>query len=197
MNIEVFFGLLSTAMMLCSRSVYFVSIYKKETRPHLFSWVIWAVISCVGFTAQVVDGAGAGSWARGVSAATCFLLVIICIFRGEKNITRGDWVTLLVALTTIPLWILTKTPVWSVVLVCIIDTVGYLPTARKCWHKPHEETYVSYILSCLCALFALFAIENYTISTTLYSAVLTATNGIMAFFIFFRLGHLKKLAVAG
>jgi hypothetical protein len=86
----------------------------------------------------------------------------------------------------IPLWIVTKTPVWSVILVCLIDTSGYLPTARKVWRKPREETPYSYIFSCGGAFLSVLAIENYTPSTYLYPAVLTLSNCAMASYIFIR-----------
>ncbi|OGS55624.1 MAG: hypothetical protein A3J79_05390, partial [Elusimicrobia bacterium RIFOXYB2_FULL_62_6] len=159
MSYKLIFGFLSVAMMALSRAVYFTSIFKGKTKPHAFSWLIWAVISGIGFAAQVAEGAGPGSWARGFSAATCLLLVWLGYYRGEKNITRGDWITLAVALSAVPLWVVTKTPVWSVIIVCFIDTVGYLPTIRKARNKPHEESASSYFIASLCALFALFAIE--------------------------------------
>lgn len=187
------FGLLSVGMMLCSRGTYFVSIFQGKTRPHAFSWLIWGTISSIGFAAQFMEGAGAGSWARGFGAATCFLLIFVSLFKGERHITRGDWVTLAVALTAIPLWVLTKTPVWSVILVCAIDTVGYIPTIRKSWLKPREESALSYAFSCCGALFSLLAVEHYTLSTWLYPAVLVATNGAMAGFLILRAARLYAL----
>lgn len=177
------FGGLSVLMMLASRGTYFASILRGQTRPHAFSWLIWGTISTIGFAAQYVDGAGAGSWARGFGAVTCFVLVVMGILHGEKNITRSDWTTLAVALLAVPLWVVTKTPFWSVVLVCLIDTVGYIPTLRKSWLKPREESAKSYVFSCLGAFFSLVAIEHYTPTTWLYPAVLTVTNGSMAAFL--------------
>lgn len=183
MTTAALFGLLSVAAMIAARLTYFRSIWQGKTRPHAFSWLIWGVISSIGFAAQFAEGAGAGSWARGFGAFTCFLLVGISLFRGEKNITRADWITLVVALSAIPLWILTKTPLWSVILVCAIDTIGYLPTIRKSWTKPQSESALSYSLGSLGALLTLLAIENYTMATWLYPAVLVASNGAMALFL--------------
>jgi hypothetical protein len=186
MTIKELFGFLSTALMALSRIVYFTSIFKGKTKPHAFSWLIWGAISSIGFAAQVAEGAGPGSWARGLSAVTCCVLAVLCYFKGEKNITRGDWLMLASGLAAIPLWIITKTPVWSVIIVCVIDTIGYLPTVRKSWDKPYEETHVSYFISSACAVFALFAIDNYTISTWLYTAVLAVSNSAMAVFLLVR-----------
>ncbi|MDA8244308.1 MAG: hypothetical protein M0025_09350 [Elusimicrobia bacterium] len=178
-DMSVVFGALSIAMMVLSRAGYFSDIFRGRTRPHAFSWLIWGTISAIGFAAQVAEGAGPGSWARGFGSATCFLLVIISYFRGEKDIKRADWATLLVALSAIPLWIATKTPFWSVLIVCAIDTIGYLPTVRKSWHKPHEELAPSYFMSSAGAALSLLAIRNYTPSTWLYPLVLLFSNGAM------------------
>lgn len=194
MNHLEFFGLLSTALMLTSRGIYFTSIFQGKTRPHAFSWLIWGVISSIGFAAQVAEGAGAGSWARGFSAATCFMLVIISMMRGEKHITRGDWVTLVVALTAIPLWLATKTPFWSVLIVVTIDTIGYMPTIRKSWNKPYEEKALSYFVSGSCAFFSLLAIAHYTPSTWLYPLTLTFSNTAMGTLLLWRRRAMRQEA---
>jgi hypothetical protein len=186
------FGVLSVAMMVCSRTGYFAGIMRGKARPHVFSWLIWGTISSIGFAAQVAEGAGAGSWARGFGAATCFVLVVLGFFKGGKDIKRSDWVTLAVAVLAIPLWVITKTPFWSVLIVCCIDTIGYLPTVRKSWLKPHEETAISYLFSCLGALFSLAAIKQYTPSTWLYPLVLTFSNGAMWVFLNARRRALRR-----
>lgn len=186
MTTKEIFAAIAIALMLFSRGTYFVSILKGRTKPHAFSWLIWGVISSIGFAAQIAEHAGAASWVRGVGCITCFVVVGLCWFRGERNITRSDWITLVIALAAIPLWVATKTPVWSVILVCLIDTSGYLPTVRKVYNKPKEETPYSYLLSCAGAFLSVLAIENYTPSTWLYPVVLTVSNLMMAGFIFIR-----------
>lgn len=176
---HILFGALSIVMMVCSRTGYFAGIARGRTHPHVFSWLIWGTISSIGFAAQVAEGAGPGAWARGFGSATCFLLVFISFFKGEKDIRRADWATLAAALSAIPLWMITKTPFWSVLIVCFIDTIGYIPTVRKSWLKPREEQAVSYVFSCLGAGFSLLAIKQYTPSTWLYPLVLFFTNGLM------------------
>jgi hypothetical protein len=194
MDYKIFFGLASVALQVLSRGVYFDSVFRGRTRPHAFSWLIWAAISGIGFAAQVAEGAGPGSWARGFSAATCLMLAVLGYYRGEKNITRGDWVTLAAAFSAIPLWVVTKTPVWSVFIVCVIDTIGYGPTVRKSWSKPWEETPAGYFLSTACAACAILAVDNYTLSTWLYSAVLVVGNSGIGAVILARRSVLRAVA---
>lgn len=192
-QVEIF-GVLSTAMIFVSRAFYFKSVFKHGAKPHAFSWLIWGCISAVGFAAQVAEGAGPGAWARGFACATCFLLVVIGYVRGDRSYTRSDWITLIVSLSAIPLWIITKTPLWSVILVCIIDTVGYLPTVRKAWIRPHEEPMAGYAWFALGALLSLFAIVNYTPSTWLYPVTMVISNSTMT--VFLLLHRKRKTAIA-
>jgi len=48
----------------------------------------------------------------------------------------ADWYFFLAALAAIPLWLLTRTPLYSVVVVTVIDALAYVPTFRKSWHRP-------------------------------------------------------------
>lgn len=193
------YAFIAILLMLFSRGTYFTSIMKGRTKPHAFSWLIWGVISSIGLAAQIAEHAGPAIWVRAVGSATCFVVLILCWWKGTRDIRRVDWITLLLALTAIPLWIITKTPVWSVILVCLIDTSGYIPTARKVFNKPKEETPFSYMFSCAGAFLSLLAIENYTPSTWLYPLVLTCSNLTMASFILIRRYqlHIKSMTAGG
>jgi len=76
------------------------------------------------FFAQLSDKAGAGSWATGLSAAFCLDIGILALFRGEKHITRGDWIAFLTTFLAIPLWVVTSDLLWSVLLVTGIDAIA-------------------------------------------------------------------------
>lgn len=190
------FALLATAMIFASRAYYFAAVFRGNTRPHAFSWFIWGVISSIGVAAQIAEGAGVGSAPRLFGAVSCFVIVAVCLTaRGEKNIARADWITLGVALAAIPLWVVTRTPLYSVILVCLIDTMGYLPTVRKAWLKPRQEAAFGYLISGTGAFLSLLALEAYTPSTWLYAAVLTVSNTTMFAYLVARRA-LMKTAVA-
>jgi len=196
MTYAAFFGLISILLTFCSRLNYFIAIFRGKTKPHAFSWLIWGIISSIGVAAQIAEGAGAGAWGRAFASFTNLVLVFIALSKGTCNITRSDWITLIVALLAIPLWVITRTPVWSVILVCIIDTLGYFPTVRKSWEKPYEEAAFSYMASGCSSLLAVLAVEHYTLSTWLYPAVLACSNTCMTAFLLLRRKHARKL-VAG
>jgi hypothetical protein len=103
------------------------SIFVANTKPHAFTWLVWGTVMAIAFSAQLSDKAGAGSWATGLSAAFCLGIGVLALFRGEKHITRGNWVAFLATSLAIPLWVVTSDPLWSVLLVTGIDAVALLP----------------------------------------------------------------------
>lgn len=125
----------------------------------------------IAFVAQLSDKAGAGSWATGLSAAFCLAISVIALFRGEKDITRGDWIAFLTTFLAIPLWVATSDPLWSVLLVTGIDAVAYYPTFRKSYTKPDEELAFKYVLTDIRYLFSLLALEHLTVVTSVYQLV--------------------------
>jgi hypothetical protein len=139
MTLKDVFGLLSLTLFVVSYVPYARSIFVANTKPHAFTWLVWGAVMAIAFVAQLSDKAGAGSWATGLSAAFCLGIGVVALFRGEKHITRGDWVAFVVTLLAIPLWVVTSDPLWSVLLVTGIDAVAYYPTFRKSYAKPDEE----------------------------------------------------------
>lgn len=157
-------------------SQYFRSIFAGKTKPHMFSWLIWASLTLIAFLAQVSDNAGPGSWITALTAIMSFIIVGLSCFKGEKSITRGDWITFLTALTAIPIWLITDNPLWAVIIVTIIDALGFYPTFRKSWLKPFEENALHYFLAALKFILSLVALDNFSIITALYPASLVFMN---------------------
>ncbi len=172
-----FLGALSTFSGLMGLFVYLYSIKVGESKPHFFSWFVWALIMLIAFFAQITDGAGAGAWVVGVSGFSCLAISIYALFKGEKNITRSDWFAFVSALTAIPIWYVTKNPFYAVVLVSFIDAVAFFPTFRKSWSKPFEESLLTYTISGITFVISIMALENFSLTTVLYQATLVLTNG--------------------
>jgi len=165
---------------------YFITILSGKTKPHAFSWLIWAILMTIAFFAQDAGGAGSGAWATGFSAVVAFIIVAFALFKGEKQITRSDWITFIAALSAIPIWYVTKDPLYSVILITVIDALGFYPTFRKSWNKPQEELPLPWGLNSFKFLVALFALECFNWTTALYPASLVLMNGTFFVMIIWR-----------
>ena len=131
-------GYFSIAVAIVSYFPYGWMTISQKIRPHMFSWVVWGTVNAITFFAQASRGAGFGAWATGFSAGGCLSVALLAGIYGERKITRGDWVAFLSSLAAIPLWYVTKDPLWSVILLTGISAVAFYPTVRKSWRKPRS-----------------------------------------------------------
>lgn len=179
-------GYLSVVIALLGYLHYFISIFKGQTKPHALSWVIWGFLVSVAFYAQYTNKAGPGAWATGFVAVACFVIAAIAVFRGEKNITKSDWITFIGAFLIVPIWYITKNPLPAVILAMLIDIFGYYPTFRKSYYKPYEETLVAYVAGILQAAFALLAMKEYMLINILYPVFVTLINTSFVMLVVYR-----------
>lgn len=176
MDFKPSLAFLSLLFALLNLIIYMRSVFKGQTRPHAFTWGIWALISAITFFAQREAGAGPGAWLQGLNAFSCSVIMALGLIRGDKTYRASDWLALCFALASIPLWLATGTPLWSVVLLCAIDASGFYPTFRKSWRKPTEEPAVPYLLWAAGAAISIASIEAYSFTTVAYPAFLAVIN---------------------
>lgn len=150
---------------------YIRSIWQGRTRPHAFSWIVWALGTLVVFFAQLADRAGSGAWPIGVSGLISgYIAVLAYRRRCDTSITRTDWVFLAIAVAALPCWLLTSNPLLAVALLTGVDLAGFAPTFRFAFHHPHEERMGFYSLGALRNVLAIAALEHYSLTTVLFPA---------------------------
>lgn len=176
MNVKIFFALLAIITSLSGYAFYFRSLYRKETKPHAFSWLIWAFSTLIGFSVQLIEHGGPGAWANGISGLACILVFIIALKKGEKNILIADWLSLFAAAISLLLWYITSNPFYTVLIITGIDLCGFFPTVRKSYLNPQQENVTIYFMCGLAYLFTLFAMERYVFVTWFYPAALVFMN---------------------
>lgn len=150
---------------------YIRSIQQGTTKPHVFSWIIWASVTFIIFLAQLSDNAGAGAWPIGVSGIiTLYVAVLAYRKKSDKMITRKDWCFFAAAMSALPFWYFTSNPLWAVVILTTVDLVGFAPTFRKAYHYPNEEQLLFFVLMACRNLISIMALEHYSLTTVLFPA---------------------------
>ena len=165
-------------MSLGSYVLYFKDIFAGKTKFACLFLVYLELAYGHCHFAQISQKAGAGSWVTASTSLACFVVFILALFKGYRDFVAFDWWALGSAVAAIFLWYFTKQPVLSVILVTIIDAVGFLPTFRKGFYKPYEETISLYSLSAIKYVLGIIALGSLTISTWLFPASLVLTNGL-------------------
>lgn len=172
-------GVLTVFLSLIALLPYIVDIFRNRTKPHVFTWMVWAVVTVLAFLGQWQKGGGPGSWTTGVTGLLTVLIAIISIKKGTKDITSLDKVVFVGALVGVIPWFLTRDPTISMILITLIDVVAFIPTIRKTSKAPQSETLVSYGLHGLRHILSVIALANYNIATFLYPSSLAIMNIIV------------------
>jgi len=156
---------------------YVRSILRGETKPHVFSWVIWGSATFVVFLAQLAGQAGVGAWPIGISGIiTLYIAYLAYTKKSDNTITRTDWFFFLLAATSLPLWYLTADPLWAVVILTLVDVLGFGPTIRKAYVYPREEQLRLFVIMMFRNLVVIAALEYYSITTVLFPAASAAVS---------------------
>ncbi len=192
MEIRSFLGIAASLIGLIGYIPYVRDIRSGRTRPHIFSWFIWAIMESIACAAILTGGGFAGSWAHAVTAAICVYVVILSLKNGEKQITLVDKICLTLSLIAIALWKSTSNPLYAVILVVIADGLAYIPTFRKAFYRPQEETLITFVLNAIKQVLVLCSMSAYSPTTVLFDAYLISANTAFVSMLIIRRRQLKR-----
>ncbi len=163
------FAALAVALTIAAFWPYIVAIRSGRARPHVFSWIIWGSTTFLVFLAQLAGGGGIGAWPIGFSGlVTIYIAWLAYSKRGAVRITRTDWLFFGGAMVSLPVWLVTSDPLWAVVILTAVDTLGFGPTFRKTFADPHGEPMWLFIIMGLRNIVAIAALEAYNLTTVLF-----------------------------
>lgn len=168
-------------------------VIKGKTKPHVYSWFLWAVVTSLAFALQFTGGAGSGAFVTLAAAIMCFAVIVLGIVQKSKiEIVKMDSIFLVLAFLSLGLWLIAKQPVFSVMLATLVDLLGFAPTIRKSWNNPYTETLSFYYLNTLRFSLAIFALQKYSVITALYPISWLIANGLFAVMLVVRRRQVDK-----
>lgn len=188
-------GAMATIIGFIGYIPYFRGIFLGSTKPHAFSWFIWGLIMAIVFAVQVVEKGGPGTWNTALSTIACFSIAILALFYGKRAFPFFDWIILVTAMLSLVFWRLMNDPTVSIVIISIVDAVGFVPTFRKGFNLPFEENISTYASFALKFTISIIALDTLTIATWLYPASLVLMNGAFAFLLLARRRQLSSATI--
>src|SRR3989344_5010578 len=191
------FTILGSIIGIISYIPYFRDILSGRTKPHPFSWFVWSLLTGTIFFAQVLNGGGVGAWISGITLIACLAITVLAFKRVEKNITTLDWSCLAAGIAGIGLWILTSQALIAVIIVTITDVIMYIPTARKSYWKPYEETLSTWILNTFKWFFSIFGLQTLSLTTALFPAGLVLANIFLITMLVIRRRRISETSPSG
>ena len=170
---------------------YIKGILAGTTKPHLFTWIIFALIASIVAAVQFAESAGPGKWALIVNALTCIVVVFLSLKCGERDIKRSDWVSLAGALLAVPVWLMTDNPLGAIVIAMMIELFALYPTFRKSWTKPHEEVAQTWLIGGCMFIISVVALDHVSFITAGYPLYVAFLNFMMVAVLLYRRGTMK------
>ncbi len=186
MELKIAFTILATAFEIAAFYPYLRDILLLKTKPHAYTWLVWAITQG---TAVLGIWRGGGGWGALNLTVGLFFVGVVFLFSlkfGTKNITKSDTIILIAALFAILVWWQLDKPLISIIMVAVIDVIGYAPSFRKSFQDPWSETLSSWFAFSLSGLFALLALHQYNALTTTYLIAISVANASLFLFCFFR-----------
>ncbi len=171
---------------------YIMDTIKGKTKPHIYSWFIWAFITFIIFALQISGKGGAGAFTTLAAALLCLTIFILGLKNGHKDITKFDTIAFVIALVATGIWIFAKQPVISNILIITINTLANLPTIRKSWSKPYSETLFTWEMGAVRNFLGLLALTSYSPLTWLYPVTNFFINIVVSSILIIRRQQIKN-----
>lgn len=165
--IKIVLGFIAAILAFVAYVPYLRDILRGKTKPHIYSWFIWGLTSLAIFALSFSDGAGAGSWTTLTVAVLCFAVCILGLRQGLRYVRTIDKIFLLMSLVAIGIWLFAKQPLISMILLCAIDIFAIVPSLRKAWQKPGEETLSLWSVNSLRHFLSILALQHYSLITVM------------------------------
>lgn len=192
MDLKTLLFLIAGLLMLVSYFQYFKSLFAHQTKPHAFTWLVWAIAMSIGAAGVWVGGGGLPAITFSVGALVSFVIFLLSFKYGTRDITRGDIVALIAAFGAILMWVILDNPLWSVIMSVTIDIVAYWPTVRKTFVAPWSESLSAWVIWVFVPLFSILALDSINALTVVYYGPLLVVNILFALMIFLRRKRVPK-----
>ena len=177
MEKELWFTLVSIAILWFGNFYYLRDILRWRSIPHPISYGIWFIL--ISFNTYVLflerEYYSFASWV--FNSLTCLMFAGFGLYHYTK-IERNwiDTICLILSICLIMYWLWSRNTTYSVMLTVIIDAIASLPTLKKSWLQPWTETLSLYFSSCIIASLTLLSLTMFTFETSIFWIYLILIN---------------------
>ena len=180
MQYKIIFASISVIIGTLAFFPYMRDIFLKKTQPHSYTWLIWSITQGTAVVGIYYGGGGIGGLEFTIGTLLTFIVFLFSLKYGSKNITISDTVILISALLAIFVWWQLKNPFLSILMISVIDVLGYTPSFRKSYQEPYSETVLTWISFVVGNCFALLALGQYNFLTMGYIISISVANILLA-----------------
>lgn len=180
------FGILSGAINTVGLAPYLFDIFRHKTKPERATWWIWLALNIVAFAAQVAAGATWSLIMTGAQLAAVLSIAILSVRYGYGKFHKKDALSLVLAGIGIALWLATERPLLALIIVIIIDLVGFILTITKTWKAPQTETFIAWVFASFSGILGVLSVGEIDATKLVYPLYITVGNTLMMTIIWYR-----------
>ncbi len=137
-----YIGIIAGIVSALAYIIYFRSILKGETKPSRVTWWIWTFMGAIMASSYYASGARDSMWSPIVEFIGPFLTALLAIKYGEgSRADKTDKICFLGGIISIILWALTGNPVVALIFNLTIDFFAVVPTIKKSYLRPQNESF--------------------------------------------------------
>lgn len=182
----------SVASNITAYAIYLRSMFKGKIKPHAITFLVWTLILGVNFLVQIFSNVGFSSILLGTNLLGCLIIFLYCVKKGYTEYNWIDWLCLSLGVLIIILWLITKTPLYSVIIACVIDLLAFAPSFRKSYFKPQDDSALTFFVSGFEYIFSFPAYKVFSFTVLLYPISVLTLDFVYAGFIVIRRLWLKN-----
>lgn len=192
MDIKIIFAILSSIIGIIAFVPYLKDVFSFKTKPHIYTWFIWIITQGTAVVGMIYGGADWGSLSLMMGLIFIFCIFLSSFKYGTKDIDISDTVILIFAFLAIIVWWQLEKPIFSILMVSVIDMFGFIPSIRKTYNDPWSETFSAWGLFAVSNLLAILAISEYNFLTVFYLLTIGVMNTLLFILILTRRKVLQK-----
>ncbi len=150
---------------------------KGKTRPHPFSWFVWALLGGIVLFFYHALGARETLPLAVLNFFGPTVIFILSVRRWEGSFPRFDYICLALSLVSVVFYLVYHDAGISLTIALVADLFAFLPTFRKSYLDPASENVYTWSLFFIGDSLSLFAVATWTYGIAVFPVYMTVMNG--------------------
>jgi hypothetical protein len=165
---------------------YLIDIVRRKTKPNIVTWFTWTLLTGIATAAVFASHEPRAAILTLGSSICTGLVVILGLKYGIAKMSLFDGLCQLGAIIGLALWLIFNSPAVAIAFSLAIDFIVMLPTLRHSWLHPQEETWQTFIIGIIAALFILASLSDYNFASLAFPVYLMLADLLVASVIIYR-----------
>lgn len=170
---------------------YLIDTVKGNVRPNRVSFLLWSIVPCIAFAAQLNEGVGMESLMT-LSTGLLPLMIFFASFVNKKSewkSTQFDVICGVLSFLGMILWLVTKVGNIAIAFSILADGLAAIPTIVKAYKYPDTETAWPWITTPVGIVVTLMTLTEFTFANSSFIIYVLILNTLIFSLVQFRIGE--------